>query len=78
MSGWETVMRPTTGMQLEVIVRTIIIVSIIMGAVGMWYSFGAPEAKADIAARLRGYSLACWAFAAVVYLGKRAWDSFIG
>ena len=70
-------MRPTSPAQFQTIVWTIIMVSIIMGSIGMWYSFGAPEAKADIVAKLRGYSLACWAFAAAMYGGNRAIGYFL-
>jgi hypothetical protein len=67
-------MRPTSSAELQTIVWTIIVVALILGSIGLWYSFGAPEAKADVAAKLRFYSLACWAFAAAVYGGYRALD----
>jgi hypothetical protein len=69
-------MSPTTSAELQTIVWTLIIVAIIMGSVGMWYSFGAPEGKADLVMKLRGYSLACWAFAAALYGAYRAIDYF--
>jgi hypothetical protein len=65
-------MRPTTSADLQTIIWTIIVVALILGSIGLWYSFGASEAKAALAAKLRLYSLACWAFAAVVYGGYRA------
>jgi len=74
----DVVMRPTTSADLQTTVWTIVIVSLILGSVGMWYSFGAPEAKADLAAKLRLYSLACWAFAAVLYGAYWAFDNFSG
>jgi hypothetical protein len=67
-------MRQTSSAELQTIIWTLIIVSLILGSVGMWYSFGAPEAKADLALKLRLYSLGCWAFAAAVYGGYRALD----
>jgi hypothetical protein len=71
-------MRPTSSIDLHVIVWTLIIVALVLGSVGMWFSFGAPEAKAALAWKLRGYSLACWAFAAVIYGGYRALDHLQG
>jgi hypothetical protein len=71
-------MRPTTSADLQTIVWTIVIVSLILGLVGMWYSFGAPEAKAVLATKLRLYSLGCWAFAAVLYGAYWAFDNFSG
>jgi hypothetical protein len=67
-------MRSTLSSQVQVIAWTIILIAVVLGAIGMWYSLGAPEAKADLAWKLRGYSLACWAFAAAVYVGYRALD----
>jgi len=60
-------MRETSSAEWQTIIWTIIVVSLILGTIGMWYSFGAPEAKAALAFKLRIYSLACWAFAALVY-----------
>jgi hypothetical protein len=65
-------------MELHVIVRTIIIVALVLGSIGFWYSTGAPEAKADLAWKLRWYSIACWAFAAATYGGYRALDYLQG
>lgn len=52
-------MRQTSSAELRTIIWALVIVSLTLGSVGMWYSFGAPEAKADLAAKLRLYSLAC-------------------
>ena len=67
-------MRQTSSAELQTIVWTLITIALVLGTIGMWYSFGAPEAKAALAAKLRLYSIACWAFAAVVYAGYRALD----
>lgn len=71
-------MRPTTSADLHTIVWTLVIVSLVLGSIGMWYSFGAPEAKADLAFKLRLYSVGCWAFATVVYGVYRGLDYLQG
>ncbi len=71
-------MRRTSSGELHTIIWVLIIVSLILGSVGMWYSFGAPEAKADVAAKLRLYSLACWGFSAAIYGAYRALDYLSG
>jgi len=68
-------MRETSSAEWQTIIWTIIVVSLILGTIGMWYSFGAPEAKAALAFKLRIYSLACWAFAALVYGGYWALEN---
>jgi hypothetical protein len=67
-------MRQTSSAELQTIVWTLIIVALVLGTIGMWYSFGAPEAKAALAANLRLYSFGCWAFAGAVYACYRALD----
>ncbi len=71
-------MRQTSSAELHVIVWVLITVSLALGSIGMWYSFGAPEAKADLAAKLRLYSLACWGFSAAIYGAYRALDYLSG
>jgi hypothetical protein len=71
-------MRPTSSSELHVIVWALILVALVLGSIGMWYSFGAPEEKAALAWRLRWYSLACWGFGAAIYGGYRALDYLSG
>jgi hypothetical protein len=68
-------MRETSSAEWQTIIWTIIVISLILGTIGMWYSFGAPEAKAAQAFKLRLYSLACWTFAALVYGGYWALEN---
>lgn len=70
----DVTMRQTSSAEIQTIIWTLVTISLVLGAVGMWYSLGAPEAKADLAAKLRLYSIACWAFAGVRYAGYRALD----
>ena len=67
-------MRPTSSAELQTIIWTLIVIALVLGSIGMWYSIGAPDEKAALAFKLRLYSLACWAFAAVIYGGYRALD----
>ncbi len=62
---------PTTQEQWQVIVWGLILVLAVIGGVGMYYSFGAPAAKAELAEPVRWYSLAIWGLAAVIYVIKR-------
>ena len=67
---------PTTPEQLSVIVWTFILLLLVLGAIGMWYSLRAPAEKADQASQLFWISLASWSLAAGIYGGKRLWGLF--
>lgn len=62
---------PTTPEQWEVILWGAIVVLFLLGAVGIYFSFGAAPAKAALTSRVRNIGLMCWGLAGVVYGAKR-------
>ncbi len=63
---------PTTPEQWQVIAWGCIVVFLLIGAVGLYYSLNAPEDKIDLARQIQYRSLAFWVMAAAVYGTKRA------
>ncbi len=68
---------PTTPEQWQVIAWGAVILLAVLGTIGMYYSFRASADKADVAAEVRYYSLACWGLAATIYAIKRLIEFFV-
>jgi hypothetical protein len=68
---------PTTPEQWQVIAWGAVMLFVVVGSIGIWYSFSAPAAKVDLARQIRWYSLSLWALAAVIYGVKRAIEYFV-
>ena len=69
---------PTTPAQWQVIACTAIVLFLVVGSVGFYFSFQAPPDKAQLAQQLRYYSLAFYGLAAAVYAVKRVVAFFVG
>ena len=67
---------PTTPGQWQVIAWASIILFVIVGSVGFYYSYQAPPDKIDLARQLRTCSLAFYGLAAAVYAIKRLVAAF--
>ena len=65
---------PTTPEQFKVIFWATIIIFVGLGAIGMYFSWGAAPDKAELALKLRNYSLASWAIAAIVFVLRLGFD----
>jgi len=62
---------PTTPAQWQVIAWAAIVLFLVVGSVGLYFSFQAPPDKAQLAQQLRYSSLAFFGLAAAVYAVKR-------
>ena len=69
---------PTTRAQWRVIAWAGIVLLLVVGSVGFYFSFQAPPDKAQLAQQLRYYSLAFYGLAAAVYAVKRVLGLFVG
>jgi hypothetical protein len=69
---------PTTPAQWRVIAWAGIVLLLVVGSVGFYFSFQAPPDKAQLAQQLRYYSLAFYGLAAAVYAVKRVVGFFVG
>jgi len=69
---------PSTPAQWQVIAWASILLLLIAGSVGLYYSFHAPPDKIELARQLRNYSLVSYALAACVYGIKKLIAIFVG
>ncbi len=65
---------PTTPEQWRVIVWASIVLLVIVGCVGLWFSLDPPAGKAGVAAQIRSLSFVCFGVAAGIYAAKRIAD----
>ena len=68
---------PTTPEQWAVIAWLGIVLCAVIGLAGLYVSLNQPPAKADLALRLRYYSLAFLGLAAGIYAAKRLVAAFV-
>lgn len=68
---------PTTPAQWQVIAWAIIVVFVVIGSIGFYFSFQAAPEKAQLAQQVRYYSLAFYGLAAGVYAAKRIIGFFL-
>ena len=68
---------PTTPGQWQVIAWASIILFVIIGSVGLFYSYQVPPDKIDLARQLRTYSLIFYGMAAAMYAIKRLIAFFV-
>lgn len=69
---------PTTPAQWQVIAWAAIVLFLVVGSVGFYFSFQTPPDKAQLAQQLRYSSLAFYGLAAAVYGVKRVVAFFVG
>ena len=63
--------KPTTPAQWQVIAWAGIVLFVVVGSVGLYFSFHAPPEKVQLAQQLRSYSLTSYGLAVAVYAIKR-------
>lgn len=69
---------PTTPEQWQVIAWASILLLIVLGGVGVYFSLQAPPDKIELARQLRYYSLGSWGLATGIYAVKRLLGFFLG